>query len=134
MFIYNALLVFFHMLINSIFKVTTGLANVTRITSCTDKFINYKRLQKIWYFIFSWELFINFKRSKNNFKISIFEELFADIWQLFLNLLWIFSNVWKFIKTLFIRFWIRLINATMHIVQTRLCNSVNQKWWKRITF
>ena len=132
MFIYKTF--FFHMLINSIFKVTTGLANIRRITSCTDKFMYYIRLQKMWCFIFSWEIIIKFKRSKDNFKISIFEELFLDFWQLFLNLLWMFSNVWKFIKTFFIRFWIRLINSTRHIVQIRFCNSVNQKWWRRITF
>ena len=32
----------------------------------------------------------------------------------------------------FIRFWIRLITITMHFVQIRLCNFVNQKWWKRM--
>ena len=34
----------------------------------------------------------------------------------------------------FIRFWIRLINTTVHFVQVRLCNFVNKKRWKRITF
>ena len=46
----------------------------------------------------------------------------------FLNLLEIFPNLWKFITTSFIKFFIRLITITMHFVQIRLCRFVNQKW------
>ena len=64
----------FFTFIDSSFKVVTGFANLTSVTSRTNKFkfINQKRLQKIGSFIFSWEIDINFKRSKNNFKTNIF--------------------------------------------------------------
>ena len=119
--------VFFRMCIDSSFKVVTGFVNITRIASCTHKRINQKRLQKIWCFIFSWETVINFKRSKNNFKVTVFVELFTDFWQLSLNLLWIFANVWKFLKTCFVIFWTRLVTITMCFVQRRLYNFVIQK-------
>ena len=82
-----------------------------------------EKFSKIGCFISSWEIVINFKTSKNNFKISIFAEMFTDFWQLFHNLLWIFSTIWKFIKTYFIR----LITIAMHVIQIKLCNFVNQK-------
>ena len=134
MFIYIRFFVFFRMFIDSSFKVATDFVNIARIVSCTSKLINQKRLQKIGCFIFSWEIVINFKKSKNNFKTSIFVELFTDFRQLSLDVLWIFSDVWKFLKTCFIRFWTRLVTITMCFVQRRLCNFVIQKWWKRITF
>ena len=123
MFIYIRLFIFFHMLIDSSFKMTTGFTNVIWITSCTNKFINKKRIQKIGCFIYSWRIVINFKRSKNNFKISIF----PDFRQLFLKWPWIFFNIWKFVKTCFIRFWIRWITTTMHFVQIRKMVEKNYK-------
>ena len=36
-------------------------------------------LQEIGCFIFRWEIVINFERSKNNSKISIFRELFTNV-------------------------------------------------------
>ena len=70
------------MFIDSSFKVMTGFPNIYNKNYILHKQIyKLERLQKIGCFIVSWEIVIDFERSKSNFKISIFAELFMQ-WQL----------------------------------------------------
>ena len=53
------------MLLNPIFKMTTCVANVTRIASNTSKFVLQEIFQIARNMIFIWNIIFNFERSKN---------------------------------------------------------------------
>ena len=61
----------------------------------------------------------------------------ASFWnclQIFDNFSELALNIFQCIEVYKIRFCIRLITITVHFVQIRFCNVVNQTWWRRITF